>query len=82
MAALTTPEKNDLRSDLAGLVPTVTWTKSQIHAVFQAVEDWWELPATKASISAAIDSALPGLTNAQKKAAVAAYLRQRAIKER
>lgn len=82
MAALTTSEKADLRngverSCVANAVP-IAYTKAQIDAAFQAIEDVWESNALKNAISNAIEGAASGVfTVAQKKRLVAYWLRQK-----
>jgi len=67
MAILTTDQLVQLRQMAAAEAATVTWTKPQVNAALQAIEDWWE--ANRASLGTAIEAAAPGkFTVAQKKA--------------
>lgn len=54
--------------------------KSVWNAAYQAIEDWWELNATKQAISAAIDAATAPvvLTNAEKRKVGKFWLRDKA----
>ena len=82
MATLTAAEKDELRQRLARVTDgKVSWTRPQINAVFQAIEDWWERPATQAAVAAAIDAAVPGLGAGQKKAVVAVWSRQKSRRD-
>jgi hypothetical protein len=52
----------------------INYTKAQLNAVFQAIENVYESAAVQNAFSTAIDGALAGLTNGQKRALVRAYL--------
>ena len=49
-----------------GALP-IDFRKSDAFAVFQAVDDTWESPATALIFSNAMDAAYDGLSNPQKK---------------
>lgn len=68
MAALTVQQLRRARNGCETAMP-LGYTKEHVNAALQAIEDWWELPATKAAISSAIDTATSPFvfTNAQKK---------------
>jgi hypothetical protein len=70
MATLTQSQLERLRRLYHETMPTV-YSKPQLNAVFQAVEDW--MIANQASASAAMGVALPAMTNAEKKIAFADY---------
>jgi len=79
MAPLTDPERDELRQMLAGAV-TPTWTKPQINAALQAVEDWFE--TARAGAGAAIEAAAPGVFSpANKRRLLVAWLRQKLRRE-
>ena len=79
MAILTGDELAELRRAMAAN-GTVTWTKPQINAALQAIEDWFE--ANRVALGAAIEAAAPGLYNAtRKKRLVAYWLRQKFVRE-
>jgi hypothetical protein len=84
MAVLTTAERSQISEAVARLNPAVDYPKARIFAAMQAIEDWWELPATKSAISTAINTATgaPNLTNAQKKLIGAFWLQLKAEKEK
>ena len=79
MAVLSGLELAELRRAMA-TNGTVTWTKPQINAALQAIEDWFE--ANRASLGAAIEAVAPGLYTApRKKRLVAYWLRQKFVRE-
>lgn len=67
MAALTDQERQDLWGLLNRNTPEQTWTKPQINAALQAVEDLMEQPATRTQVGNAIEAAAPGAFNAAVK---------------
>lgn len=77
MAVLTPEELADLRRRVRRSVGDVSWTKPQINAALQAIEDWFELNRTL--IVAAIDTASNPFTftGPQKKALVAYWMLQK-----
>lgn len=76
MAVLNGDELAELRQRMASKRAAVTWTKPQVNAALQAIEDVFE--ASRASFGTAIEAAVPGVFNAlQKKALVAHYLGQK-----
>lgn len=76
MPALGTQDVVDARRYCSDNAP-VTWTKPQINAAIQAIDQWFDLPATRAAISAAINVATSPkvFTPAEKLQIVRAYLR-------
>ncbi len=81
MAALTDLEKAFLRRRMSSGGATVNWTKPQVNDALQAIEDYIETTA-KPGISAAIETAAPGVFSAaEKKLLVARYLKQKAPKD-
>lgn len=81
MATLTDAELHDISKELARRSPEVTWSKADIHAAIQVVEDWYE--DDKTTVSSQIDTATSvGLfTNAQKKLIGALFMALKAPKE-
>lgn len=78
MATLTADELVELRRGVSDGLATVNYTKVQINAVLQAIEDLWESPGTKNAFNNAIEGSAPGtFTVAQKKKIVAYWLRQK-----
>jgi hypothetical protein len=76
MPTLTPTELTDLRRELAAGVSVVRWTKPQVNAVTQALEDWFE--ANRPALGTAMEAAAPGVfTTAQKRALVTAWLEQK-----
>ena len=67
MAQLTVEEGVELMQIINKNVTTQTWTKPQIRAAFQAIEDRILTPATKTAIANDIETASPGVFNAQQK---------------
>ena len=69
MAILTPDQLSEIRRQMAAEYATQDWTKVQINAGIQAIEDYWETTA-RAGASAAIDAATTLLgftfTGAQK----------------
>lgn len=73
MAVLTQQQLVPIRRFVAKAVGAPRYTKPQINAAAQAVEDWFE--ANRAALGTAIETAAPGMFNtAQKKQLVAAWL--------
>jgi hypothetical protein len=62
---------------------TVNYTKSQINAAAQAVEDWLDLPANRSSLNTAINSAMGGniLTTAQKQQIFLCVVLKKSLRE-
>lgn len=71
MAILTVAELAAIRQRMARQFVPVIWTKAQVNAAVQAVED--RLVASKAVIGADIETAAPGKFDAAQKKAIAAY---------
>jgi hypothetical protein len=73
MATLTADELTDLRHITARRAATVTWTKAQVNAALQAIEDTMQSTSNvgarsiKAHIGLAIETASPGVFSAQQK---------------
>lgn len=75
MAVLTPAQLVELRQHCAE-AQTVTWTKPQVNAALQAIEDRFE--AVRASFGVAIETAAPGVFSpAQKVRLVKFWLRQK-----
>lgn len=72
MAVLTTPQLSDSRQSVAKDVVAITYTKPQINAALQAIEDRFE--ATRSGFSSAIDTATsPFVFSAAQKKKLIAY---------
>jgi hypothetical protein len=67
VAVLSPDQFADLRSRLNRDVAVQTWTKAQINAAIQAVEDRMQLAATKTAISNDIEAVAPGVFDANTK---------------
>jgi len=65
MAILTANELVAIRRQCAAERATVNYTKAQINAALQAIEDFFE--ASRASLGAAIETAAPGKFNVAEK---------------
>ena len=80
MAVLSSDQLTDMRKKMA-VGETVVWTKPQLNAALQAIEDWYE--TNKVAIGTAIDVATAPLvfTAAQKKKLGAYWLLQKASRE-
>jgi len=61
MATLDSDNLRELRSILARNTATQTWTKPQLNAALQAVEDQMASPGTRSAIGNAIEAAAPGV---------------------
>jgi hypothetical protein len=80
MAVLTASELAELRNGVANS-GTQSWTRAQVNAALQAVEDYFEDTA-RAGFGSAIEAAAPGVfTNAQKKRIGAYWLLQKYRRE-
>lgn len=78
MAILTSDELCAIRRHLqTGNAVAINYTKAQVNAATQAIEDWFE--ANRASLAAAINAATDPFvfTNAQKLQLVKHWLRQK-----
>lgn len=71
MAIMTPDELADLRRNCARERATVDYTKPQINAALQAIEDWWE--ANRAALGAAIEAAAPGVFSPAEKRRLAKH---------
>jgi len=61
-----------------------TWSKPEIKAAFQSLEDWFEDPPSSAKVDAgaAIEVAAPGVfTNAQKKKIGGVWMLRKALRD-
>ena len=67
MATLTTEELQELRHSMARQFP-VTWTKTQVNAALQAIEDRMRLASTQNAIATDIEATAPGVFTAGQKA--------------
>jgi hypothetical protein len=65
MAMLSNDQLTELRQAVARESATVPWTKPQINAAVQAIEDWFE--ANRAALGTAMEAAAPGLFSAAQK---------------
>ena len=80
MVVLTAAQLQDGRQFLSRGSDVIGWTKAEINAVLQAIEDNFE-NVYRASVSAAIDVAKAGISNADKKRIVKWYLRHKFERE-
>jgi hypothetical protein len=64
MAVLTTEQLAPIRRNAAEEIAP-RWTKPQINAGLQAIEDWFE--ANRLALGSAIETAAPGVFNATQK---------------
>ena len=78
MAILTPEQLAQLRQELERRQVPINYTKPQINAAFQGVEDWYQAANVQNAISNAIDSATSPLvlTPQQKLALVCVALRR------
>jgi hypothetical protein len=67
MAVLSSADLQELRSRLCFNTSTQTWTKAQVNAALQAIEDRVQLTATKNAIAGDIEAAAPGVFDASQK---------------
>lgn len=56
MAIPTTREMAEMRQDASTAHPVI-YTKAQINAAIQAIEDWFEKPGIQANLKADVDAA-------------------------
>lgn len=79
MTILNPEQLTKLRQGVARDIVPVTWNKAQINAASQAVEDWFDNPARRASLRADINAATSPFTfsNAQFKKLVKHWLHDR-----
>ena len=79
MAVLTDIQITAARNICEQEMPLINYSKSQINAALQAVENWFNKAAIQISLSTDIDAAIAPmvLTNAQKKKLVKAWLMYR-----
>jgi hypothetical protein len=81
MAIISVSDLASLRQRCAADANSVTWTKAQVNAAIQALEDWFDTTG-RAGAAAAIESAAPGVfTNAQKKLIGKYWLAQKSGRE-
>lgn len=80
MATLNDSQLSEVRRAVSSERPTVDYTKAQINAAVQAIEDYFETTA-RSGLNTAINGATQPLgitlTNGQKQALVKFYLRQK-----
>jgi hypothetical protein len=67
MAVLSASELAELRSALTRNTTTQTWTKAQVGAALQAIEDRVRLAGTQTTIANDIEAAAPGIFSAGQK---------------
>lgn len=82
MAALTPQQLVEIRKRVAQGETEVAWDKSQINAIIQVLEDWYE--AERPTVSALMDTATAPFvfSNAVKKKVGAWFLKQKSDRER
>jgi hypothetical protein len=77
MAILTASQLTELRQACSRSGIAINYTKAQVNAGLQAIEDYFE-NTVRAGIATAIESAAPGVfTNAQKKQLAKMWLLQK-----
>ena len=75
MAIITAPQAAKLRQAMAR-EGTVTWTKAEINAAFQAIEDTFE--GARPALGTAVETAAPGFfTGPQKTALIKHWLKHK-----
>jgi hypothetical protein len=68
MAVFTSDQLAELRTRLNANTTVQTWTKPQVNAAWQAIEDFMMLTSTQNTLGGVIETAAPGGFNtAQKK---------------
>ena len=85
--ALTPKEQRRIRNGIEKVANekgvSQTWSKAEVHAAVQAVEDRWDAAGTQIALSTDIEAAAPGVfTNPQKKHLAAFWLIMRGERER
>jgi hypothetical protein len=81
MAILSPSELTDLRQRCAANVNTLSWTKAEVNAALQALEDWFDTSG-RADAAAAMEAAAPGVfTNPQKRLIGKYWLLQKSGRE-
>ena len=76
MATLAAPDLTQLRQNVSGDIAGIAWTKAQLNAAMQAIEDVFVSAQVQNALSTAIDGALTA-NAAQKRSLVKWYLRNR-----
>ncbi len=67
MAIFTVEQLGELRSALARNTATQSWTKPQVNAALQAIEDLMVQPSTRTAVSNAIEAAAPSVFDVAQK---------------
>jgi hypothetical protein len=67
MAQFTSDQLAELRARLNANTATQSWTKPQVNAALQAIEDRLRLAATQNAIGSDIEAAAPGVFSAAQK---------------
>lgn len=67
MATLSNPELIEMMRHMCNNTATQTWTKAQVSAALQAVEDRVRLASTQNAIANDIEGAAPGVFSSQQK---------------
>ena len=81
MGVLTKPQLAKVSRHISENGTTVMWSKPQVHAAVQAIEDWFE--ANRSSLNTEINAATAPLvfTAEQKKKLIVGFLIQKAERE-
>jgi hypothetical protein len=80
MATLSNQQLDRLRQSWRDSTGVPTYTKPQLNALFQAIEDWGI--ANQASAGAAMNAALPGTSAAQRKIAFAVWAHEKFLADK
>jgi tellurite resistance protein len=67
MATLSEDERGELRSKLARSTATQHWTKPQVNAALQSIEDLMVQTSTRNAVGGAIESAAAGVFDNSEK---------------
>lgn len=82
MATIEARELDTLRQGMAAEAADVNYSKPQVNAMLQAIEDWFSKAAVQASLNTDIEAVAPGaFTATQKRRAIKYWLRHRFGKE-
>lgn len=69
---LTADQRTTLRQLIAANLATQTWTKPQVNAALDALDDWFETSG-RAAAGAAIEAAVPGVFTGPQKRVIGKY---------
>ncbi len=64
--AFNATQLSDVRQRIAAIAVTQGWTRTQVNAAINAVDDWFETTGRQEA-TAAIEAAVPGVFTAQQK---------------